>query len=224
MDSQATVSERLAYPVRLQSLSETVLVSFPDVPEALTEGDTEQDALNEAYDCLVATLAGYIHAEWASDTEDPSAAHGHSPRIELSPIVTAKLALYRAMREQHAVDRRCHSGKAAWNHGEHGKSLARLGLVGRSHIDHVAAALDVLGKRLVVAVRRIQRLESRAREFQPRPFFRRQHRLRICSRRGLGQESFDARNLSQPATVGVIAELDDAALAILSGAIYHAPP
>ena len=101
MDSQSTVSERLAYPVRLQSLSETVLVSFPDVPEALTEGDTEQDALEEACDCLVAALAGYIHA--GRPIPNPSAAHS-SPFIELSPIVTAKLALYQAMREQQIDD------------------------------------------------------------------------------------------------------------------------
>ena len=146
MDSQSTVSERLAYPVRLQSLSETVLVSFPDVPEALTEGDTEQDALEEASDCLVAALAGYIHA--GRPIPNPSAAHS-SPFIELSPIVTAKLALYQAMREQQIDDvilaKRLETMESTVNR--------LLDLDYRSHIAHVAAALDVLGKRLVVAVR-----------------------------------------------------------------------
>ena len=145
MDSQATVSERLAYPVSVQSLSDTVLVSFPDVPEALTEGDTEQEALDEAYDCLVAALAGYIHA--GRPIPNPSGAN-HSPLIELSPIVTAKLALYRAMREQQIDDvilaKRLGTMEITVNR--------LLDLDYRSHIDHVAAALDVLGKRLVVAV------------------------------------------------------------------------
>ena len=145
MDSQATVSELLAYPVRLQSLSETVLVSFPDVPEALTEGDTEQDALDEAYDCLVAALAGYIRAR--RPIPNPSGAHS-SPLIELSPIVTAKLALYQAMREQQIDD-----VVLAKRLGTMESTVNRLiDLDYRSHIDHVAAALDVLGKRLVVAV------------------------------------------------------------------------
>ena len=145
MDSQATVSERLAYPVRLQSLSETVLVSFPDIPEALTEGDTEQDALDEAYDCLVAAFGGYIHA--GRPIPNPSAAH-NSPLIELSPIVTAKLALYQAMHEQQIDD-----VILAKRLGTMESTVDRLlDLDCRSHIDHVAAALDVLGKRLVVAV------------------------------------------------------------------------
>lgn len=145
MDNQATGSERLAYPVTFQSLSETVLVSFPDVPEALTEGDTETDALDQAYDCLVAALAGYIHAGRAIPS--PSTAHD-SPLIELSPIVAAKLALYQTMREQQIDD-----GILAKRLGTMETTVARLlDLDDRSHIDHIGAALDVLGKRLVVAV------------------------------------------------------------------------
>jgi len=37
-----------------------VLVKFPDVPEALTDGDNEDDALEQAKDCLATALAGYI--------------------------------------------------------------------------------------------------------------------------------------------------------------------
>lgn len=145
MDNQATVSERLTYPVTLQCLNETVLVSFPDVPEALTEGDTERDALHEAYDCLVAALAGYIRA--GRPIPRPSAAKD-SPLVELSPIVTAKLALYQAMREQQIDD-----GILAKRLGTMETTIARLlDLDYRSHIDHVAAALGVLGKHLVVAV------------------------------------------------------------------------
>ena len=145
MDNQATSSEQLVYPVTLQRLSETVLVSFPDVPEALTEGDTEQDALDEAHDCLVAALSGYIHAgrpiPCPSEKKDP-------PFIELSPIVTAKLALYRAMREQQIDD-----GTLAKRLGTTEITVTRfLDLDYRSHIDHIAAALDVLGQHLVVAV------------------------------------------------------------------------
>ena len=101
MGSQATVSEQLAYPVRLRFLGETVLLSFPDIPEALTEGDSEQDALDAGCDCLVAALGGYVQA--GRPIPNPSTAP-NSPCIELSPIVTAKLALYQEMREQQIDD------------------------------------------------------------------------------------------------------------------------
>ena len=41
----STRSTPLAYPVALQERQDSVLVSFPDVPEALTEGATRQEAL-----------------------------------------------------------------------------------------------------------------------------------------------------------------------------------
>lgn len=51
----------LAWPVDLEPQPDgTVLVSFPDIPEALTEGDTEEEALAEAQDCLAAALEGYV--------------------------------------------------------------------------------------------------------------------------------------------------------------------
>ena len=51
---------RLAYPAVLRELPDAVLVSFPDVPEALTAGETVEDAMREAVDCLVAALGGYV--------------------------------------------------------------------------------------------------------------------------------------------------------------------
>ena len=40
----------------------SILGSFPDVPEALTEGATEAEALAEARDCLTAAPGGYVAA------------------------------------------------------------------------------------------------------------------------------------------------------------------
>ena len=39
----------------------TVLVEFPDIPEALTEGDNEDDAYEQAADCLAEAIAGRIN-------------------------------------------------------------------------------------------------------------------------------------------------------------------
>ena len=66
---------RLAYPVSLEPQRDgTVLVSFPDIPEALTEGDMDEDALSEAEDCLIAALGGYI--ELRRSVPKPSPARG----------------------------------------------------------------------------------------------------------------------------------------------------
>ena len=36
------------------------LVRFPDIPEALTEGETEEGARANAIDCVSAALEGYV--------------------------------------------------------------------------------------------------------------------------------------------------------------------
>ena len=38
------------------------LVRFPEIPEALTEGETEDEARANAVDCLSAALKGYVKA------------------------------------------------------------------------------------------------------------------------------------------------------------------
>ena len=88
---------RLAWPARLEAREGTVLVSFPDVPEALTEGATRAEALSEAVDCLVATLGGYVNER--RTIPRPSPARGR-PLVELPALAAAKLALYQAMDEQ----------------------------------------------------------------------------------------------------------------------------
>jgi antitoxin HicB len=38
------------------------VVWFPGIPEALTEGETEEEARANAVDCIIAALEGYIKA------------------------------------------------------------------------------------------------------------------------------------------------------------------
>ena len=137
------VPARLAYPVSLHRERDTVLVSFPDLPEALTEGATEQEALSEAADCLVAALGGYVDSGRRIPT--PS---GGSGFVELTAMVAAKLALYEAMQETDVDD-----VALAKRLGTMRSTVRRLvDLDRRSHIDQIAEALDVLGKHLVVEV------------------------------------------------------------------------
>lgn len=86
---------RLAYPVRLDKHPNTVVATFPDIPEALTEGGTEDEAIAEARDCLVAALGGYVQDGRA--IPKPSSGVG-TAEIPLPDLVAAKVALYEAAR------------------------------------------------------------------------------------------------------------------------------
>jgi antitoxin HicB len=72
------------------------LVRFPGIPEALTEGETEEDARANARDCVIAALEGYMKAGRPLPRE--GAGHSGSDRVALPSLVTAKLAVYETMR------------------------------------------------------------------------------------------------------------------------------
>lgn len=135
----------LAYPVKLDAeVGNGILVSFPDIPEALTEGVTMKEALAEAEDCLIAALGGYI--ECRRDIPQPSPGKGQ-PLVALPALVAAKIALYRAMR----ADGIGNASLARRLDTVEGSIRRLLDLDHRSHIGQVEAALRALGQRLVVA-------------------------------------------------------------------------
>ncbi|MGD0433987.1 MAG: type II toxin-antitoxin system HicB family antitoxin [Acetobacteraceae bacterium] len=72
-------------------------VRFPDVLEALTEGDTETEARALASDALLAALGGLIKMK--RDIPEPSSPAAR-PVVVLPMLQSAKLALYQAMREE----------------------------------------------------------------------------------------------------------------------------
>ena len=74
------------------------LVRFPGVPEALTEGETEQEARANALDCVLAALEGYMKAGKALPRQ--GASHSGQNRAILPSLVTAKLAVYETMRNR----------------------------------------------------------------------------------------------------------------------------
>ena len=92
------MKQNLAWPVNLQRQEDgAILVSFPDIPEALTEGATEADALEQAQDCLIAALGGYVGAR--RPIPRPSPARGRAS-VALPVLMAAKIARYEAMRAQ----------------------------------------------------------------------------------------------------------------------------
>ena len=72
------------------------LVRFPGIPEALTEGETEDEARTSAVDCVIVALEGYMK-EGGGLPQD-AAGHSGRDRAVLPSLVTAKLAVYETMR------------------------------------------------------------------------------------------------------------------------------
>src|SRR5512135_677165 len=86
---------RYAYPYDMLPQPEGgFTVTFPDVPEALTQGDSEAEAEAMAEDALVTALSFYT--DGAERLPQPSPAQGR-PLAYLPPLVAAKLALHDAM-------------------------------------------------------------------------------------------------------------------------------
>jgi antitoxin HicB len=74
------------------------LVRFPGIPEALSEGETQDEARANAVDCVIAALEGYMKA--GKPLPRDGASHVGQDRAVLPSLVTAKLAVYETMREQ----------------------------------------------------------------------------------------------------------------------------
>jgi len=134
----------LAYRLDLSPDSNaTLLVTFPDFPEAVTFGEDETDALVRAVDALETVLAARI-----DDREEiplPSPVAGR-PRVVLPALTAAKVLLYRAIREA-GVRKADLARRLGW----HGPQVDRLlDLDHASRLDQIEAALAVLGKRLSV--------------------------------------------------------------------------
>ncbi|MGB0133802.1 type II toxin-antitoxin system HicB family antitoxin [Dokdonella sp.] len=70
-------------------------VTFPDFPEGITQGDTEEECLAEARDCLDEVLASRVN----SQEPIPLPSRIGKFAIEPSAQLAAKVALYEAFQE-----------------------------------------------------------------------------------------------------------------------------
>src|ERR1700753_3469746 len=92
----------LTYYARIESQgADGFLVGFPDVPEALTEGETVEDAVRQSEDALAVALDGYLSAgrDFPLRTEVLSAS-ATVVEIPIRPIVAARWLLIGEMRRQ----------------------------------------------------------------------------------------------------------------------------
>ena len=122
------------------------VITFRDLPEAITQGNGEKDALWQAADCLEEAIAGRI----ADGREIPRAARAARGErmIPVPAAMAAKAALYLAMREAGITN-----VQLARKLGCDEKEVRRM-LDPRhpTKLPRIKEALDVFGKRLVVSV------------------------------------------------------------------------
>ena len=134
------ISRDFCWPVAFVGQADgSVLVRFPDLPEALTAGDGPEDATAEARDCLRTAIAGRILDR--SDLPAPSRRRRGQRLVALDPLVAAKAALYLALGEaglsKVALAKRL---------GCDQKEIRRLlDPRQRSGLDRITAALEALG-------------------------------------------------------------------------------
>ena len=137
----------LRYPVKLETdTNGTIMVSFPNVPEAHTFGEDREEALARAVDALETALMGYMEDRQA--IPEPSA-FNRGPYVTLPALSDAKLALYSAMRAG-----RIKKTELARRLNCHLPQVDRLlDLRHGSRLDQLEAAFRALGKQLSVEIR-----------------------------------------------------------------------
>ena len=132
----------LSYPARIARDGARFMVSFVDIPEALSDGGTREEAMAMAADALTTAMDFYF--EDKRTVPKPSAPKRGQLMIDLPASVSAKVLLLNEMLQQHV--------KPA--------ELARLMSVRRQEvnrltdlhhptkIDTISQALLAMGKRL----------------------------------------------------------------------------
>jgi antitoxin HicB len=135
----------MRYPVTLTpDDNQTVVVTFPDVPGAITFGDTVEEALARAPDALLTVFDALIKDR--RDIPAPSPMKG--PSIVLPALESAKLALYETLRT-----RRVSKAELGRRLDWHPTQVDRLlDLKHASRLDQLDAAFRTVGKRLLVTV------------------------------------------------------------------------
>lgn len=87
------------YPIELTKQQEGgYLVTFPDLPEAITQGETKEEATSEAIDCLEEAIANRI--EMKLDIPYSSKPKKQQECVSLPATIAAKAALYLTIKKE----------------------------------------------------------------------------------------------------------------------------
>ena len=117
---------------------------FPDLKGAVTGGFTFKETIILAEDCLVVSLASYVHCQ--EELPTPSAWTKGQELFTVQPLIAAQLDLYNAMREQDVTI----SDLAERLNLPEGDAKRLLSLDYKTSINEVVDALESLGCRPAV--------------------------------------------------------------------------
>ena len=96
----------MAYPISFKTYRNgQVGAFFSDVPEAITAGTTEAQALDRAQDALVVALSAYLDQDRL--LPKPSKAKRGRRVVLVPPRVAIKLGIHAAMRERSVTQAQC---------------------------------------------------------------------------------------------------------------------
>ena len=137
----------LEYPVILEAQPEGgFVVTFPDVPEAITQGEDEDEALLYAVDALETALSFYVDDR--KPLPVPSKPKRGQKTVRPSALECAKLGVYQAMMEQGV-----RKSELARRLGWHMPQVDRLfDLRHASRLDQIEEAARALGRHIEVSV------------------------------------------------------------------------
>jgi antitoxin HicB len=133
-----------AYPVNLRKDGKFILVTFPDIPEAVTQGRDRTEALKAAKDVLETAMDVYFDER--RPVPAPSQPRRGQPVVEVPASLSAKILLLNEMLHQNV-----RPAELARRIGTSPQVVNRLTNIRHtSQIDGIDTALRALGKRLIV--------------------------------------------------------------------------
>jgi antitoxin HicB len=138
----------MQYPALFEPAAEEggFVVTFRDIPEAITQGDTEEEAMEMAEDALLTVMDFYF--EDNRMVPQPSKPHKGERLVRLAPSVAAKVLLLNEMVAQKVtpseLSRRLHTTPQNVN--------KVIDLTHPTKIDKLDEALNALGKRLELSI------------------------------------------------------------------------
>jgi antitoxin HicB len=135
-----------AYPVNLRKDGKFFVVTFPDIPEAITQGSSRVEALEMAKEALESAIEFYL--EDRRPVPAPSRAKPGKAVVELPASLAAKVLLLNEMLRQ-----KVRPAELARRIGTTPQEVNRLTNIRHTtRIDGVDKALRALGKRLLLDV------------------------------------------------------------------------
>jgi len=135
----------MKYPVSIEKDGQTFMARFVDIPEALTCGDTYEEALQEAQDALLTAFEFYFEDQCPVPMPSPLEDRAY---VTVPASVWAKVLLLNTM-----LTERVTQAELAKRIGSRKQEMQRIINLGHNtKIDTLNKALEAMGKHLNISV------------------------------------------------------------------------